>query len=52
MSLFTKIPGGRDVSWISRSKWFGVKGFKSLGSPETVVRGLPLIILSASHNRV
>ena len=52
VSLFKNKPGGRGVSLRSRRRWFGDSGSKSFGSSETVVRGLPLIMLSHSHNKV
>ena len=35
-----------------RSRWLGVKGVASVGSPESLVIGIALIILSTMHIRV
>ena len=52
ISSFTKVPGGKPLIFLCNNRWFGVNGWRSLGSSETAQRGLELRVASTSVRTV
>ena len=52
ISSFTKVPGGKALTVLCNNRWFGVNGWRSLGSSETAKRGLELGVASTSVRTV
>ena len=52
ISSFTKVPGGKALTALCNNSWFGVNGWRSLGSSETAQRGLEWRVVSTSVRTV
>ena len=52
ISSFTKVPGGKLLTVLCNNRWFGVNGWRSLGSSETALTGLELRVASTSVRTV
>ena len=45
ISSFTQVPGGKALTVLCNNRWFGVNGWRSLGSSKMAQRGLKLACL-------